>query len=72
MKQMKPTEKAALISLAIGVTVGIAVCLAGGASPWWAPVVIGFVVAGGANTAIIKSMAEERMANGDFPSKDKS
>lgn len=69
---MKQTEKATLIAVAIGVTVGVLICFSGGASPWWAPVAIGFVVAAGAHTAIIKGMAADRIANGDFPAKDKS
>ncbi|SNT07822.1 hypothetical protein SAMN05216255_4448 [Pseudomonas segetis] len=62
---MKPTEKATLIAVATGVAVGVVICLAGGASPWWAPVAIGFVSAAGVHTALIKSMAESRIADGE-------
>lgn len=68
---MKPTEKAAVIALAIGVATGIAVCIASSSSPWWAPLAIGCVVAAGAYQALVKSAAEERIANGDFSPKDK-
>lgn len=68
---MKQTEKAALIAGLGGIAAGTLIAFAPVESPWWVPVLFGFFVAGGLHSGIIKNMAAERIADGDFTAKDK-
>lgn len=72
MKQMKPTEKAALIASAVGVAVGIGLSLVLEGASVWLYVGAGVIVAATGYSQIVKQMADERIADGDFPSTDKS
>ncbi|EMQ6642060.1 hypothetical protein RXE51_005992 [Pseudomonas aeruginosa] len=72
MKQMKPTEKAALIASAVGVAVGIGLSFVLEGASVWLYVGAGVIVAATGYSQIVKQMADERIANGDFPSTDKS
>lgn len=69
---MKQTEKAALWAAAGGLIAGGGLYWLLPGAVWWIPVGFGFLVAGGAHSAIVKDMAAERIANGDFPPKEKA
>ncbi|WP_157966872.1 hypothetical protein [Pseudomonas sichuanensis] len=69
---MKPTDKAALVAAACGIAVGTLVALAPIETAWWVPILFGAFVGGGVHQGITKNMAAERIANGDFPVKEKS
>lgn len=72
MKQMKPTEKAALIASAAGIAAGVGLAFVFEGASVWFYVGIGVIVAGAGYSQIVKQMADERIADGDFPSKEKS
>ncbi|MBU0809612.1 MAG: hypothetical protein KKD30_05235 [Gammaproteobacteria bacterium] len=68
---MKQTEKAALWAACGGVVLGAGLAWLLPDAVWWVPVGFGFLVAAGSYGQIVKEMAAERIANGDFPAKDK-
>ncbi len=69
---MKATEKAALWAAAGGIVIGGGFAWLVPEAVWWIPVGLGFLVAAGAHSAIVKDMAAERIANGDVGSKSNS
>lgn len=69
---MKPTEKATLIAGAAGLAAGLGLAWLLPEAVWWIPVGFGCLVAGGVHHQTIKDMAAARIADGDFPAKDKS
>ena len=69
---MKQTEKAALWASVGGLIVGGGLYWLLPGAVWWIPVVFGLLIAGGLHHEIVKDMAAARIADGDFPCKEKS
>ncbi|WP_137972414.1 hypothetical protein [Pseudomonas sp. F(2018)] len=68
---MKPTEKAALIAIAVGIAAGVGLAFLLEGASVWLYVGAGVIVAGAGYSQIVKQMAEERIADGDFAPKEK-
>lgn len=68
---MKQTEKAALIAIAVGIAVGVGLAFLLEGASVWLYVGVGVIVAGAGYSQIVKQMAEERIADGDFAPKEK-
>ncbi len=69
---MKPTEKAGLWALLVGLVVGFGSAWLLPGAVWWVYFVVGLLFATGFYTADVKNMAAERIANGDFEPGNKS